>query len=248
MVTTKDGFFNITVASVAILLVLTLASSSIAVVKASPGEWIVYDDDESDGGFVSKHLGVKFSIPAGWNKAKILTVKFYVNELPFIYSSTDIAQVRVHVYGANGHTELSSLETTPYQGWLTVDLSGQNIVVDGDFYLTIESLGETGVGIWFDVENPDYRSYYGGPGSWSPPSLIIGVPVDLMIRAEVEQVQTHVEDKTAVGGTILTPQEISIPEGSTALSVPILAYILSLATVALAALVISRNFMKKNNG
>ncbi|MEM3730379.1 MAG: carboxypeptidase-like regulatory domain-containing protein [Candidatus Bathyarchaeia archaeon] len=140
-----------------------------------------YDDGKCDYGVshnVGKHLAVKFSLPYGWLEAKLLTARYYI--------FAGATSFKAHVYGSDGATELtSSLHVTPQgNGWFDVDLTGFNIVVTSDFYVTIEYETDYNPKLGSDASPPiDGFSYEGTPGSWHQKTT-----EDYMIRIVMRQV------------------------------------------------------------
>jgi len=134
----------------------------------------------------------------------------------------------VHIYGSEGTGELtSSFEVTPTSiGWFEVDLSGLDITVTGDFYISIEYPTATlNPPIGYDLADPDGRSYYGTPGSWSPTEW----EGDHMIRAVVQQ------PIAPVGGVILPVDTLAL----------LVAYIIMLVAVAAAAIGLTSALRKR---
>jgi len=188
-------------------------------VEAQPVQEIAYDDGSSDSYSnqdVGYHLAVRFSLPSGWTKAKLLKVRYSIHAIPFGVDPT----FRAHVYDSDGVTELASLVVTPTDtGWFDVDLSALGITLTGDFYVTIEYLMSAQPPIDADTSGPDYRSYRGQPGSWT-----LLTDRDLMIRAVVRK------PTAVVGGVILKP------EGSF-LIVPFILALVILASMLLALII-----------
>jgi len=168
------------------LMVLASSSSVFAAVE------LAYDDGLEDSGFSGVgEYAVRFSLQPGWSSAKLLMALY------FIYASP--AKFRVHVYGS-GVTD-PALDNTPFTtGWSYVDLTAYNIVVTGDFYISIEYLdGAPDIGR--DTTDPiDLRSYgRDNPGDpWQ-----VGTGGDLMIRAVVDPI-------SAVGGVVIPVNKLTI--------------------------------------
>jgi len=183
MLRNRKGFWTF---PVSLLIVLTCFSACIPSCAAQEQEEIAYDDGVSDGWSamgVGGQQAVRFSIP--WGAAWLLTARCYI--------SSDPASFKVHVYGSDGTTELtSSFEVTPTStGWVDVDLGGLNIIVTEDFYISVEHEEQDNPKIGWDGTDPDGRSYYGTPGSWTLFGAAPPPPAgDLMIRAVVQR-PTH---------------------------------------------------------
>jgi len=206
-------------ALIAVLLISALAVTiRMPEAEAQPPVEIVYDDGTSEEGIVppiGQQLAVKFSLPLGLTEAKLLTARYYIHDKP--------ATFRVHIYGSDGTGELilPPLATPSELGWFEVDLSGLDITVTGDFYISIEYLTATlNPSIGNDLSDPDGRSYYGTAGSWTP-TISEG---DYMIRAVVQQ---PISPAPPVGGVIL-------PVDTLALLAPYIAMLMAVAAAAVA--------------
>jgi PKD repeat protein len=94
-----------------------------------------------------------YSLPAGWQSAKIVTVRYYIYANP--------AKFKVHIFDSNRADLITPVEVTPQStGWFDVDLSAWNIVVSGDFYVAIEYAmpGGPDIGSHYPPEWGQYRS------------------------------------------------------------------------------------------
>ena len=138
---------------------------------------LAYDDGSVEGNITAGSAGVqvavRFSLPTGWARAKILTARYFISGYP--------AAFKVRLYGSDGTTELiPSFTVTPTAtGWFDVDIEPP-VEVDGDFYIVMEWETENQPWIGYDVSYPiDLRSYSGD-------YLFTGL--DFMIRAVVQQV------------------------------------------------------------
>ncbi len=191
-----------------VLLTFILILASVVIiwmpnVEAQLTQEIIYDDGayEEGGSYsVGKHLAVKFSLPHGWSEAKLLRARYYI--------LSDSTSFKVHIYDSDGITELTPpLEATPTgKGWFDVDLSGLNIHVMGDFYITIEYETDYRPSIGVDKSPPiDGRSYFGEPGSWNQDA-----DRDHMIRVVMQQI-AHAP--IYQGDLILTGNDVALIEG-----------------------------------
>jgi hypothetical protein len=180
-----------------ILLTIVLAFSMVPSAYAATEE-LKYDDGSATSGYSGPpgyYVAVKFSLPFGWNDAKLITARYYIFGLS---APTDF---NVHIFGSDGSTRLlGPLETTATTlgTWLDVDLSSYNIIVSGDFYVELEFI-ESGFTIGLDNSDPDGRSYENNPDDWHQTTTL-----DIMIRAVVEQYATP------VGGIFYSPDKASI--------------------------------------
>ena len=179
-----------------ILLTIVLAFSIIPSVFAEIE--LKYDDGESDGcdtSFVGNYLAVKFSLPTDWNNARILKARYY-----FV---VDSGNFKVHIFDSDGITELLDppLALGSIPGWFEVDVSTNNIIVTGDFYIAIEFI-ESAVGppcIGFDSDSPLGPSFTGTPGFWGD----FNTGRNIMIRAVVEQANP-------VGGVFYSADKVGL--------------------------------------
>jgi len=164
---------------------------------------IAYDDGTRDGTVshsVGKHLAVKFSLPYGWLEAKLLTARYYIYAGPTSF--------KVHVYDSDGATELTSpLQVTPTgNGWFDVDLTGFNILVTADFYITIEYETDYDPVLGSDASPPiEGRSYDGTPGSWFQKTTL-----DYMIRIVMQQVM---HEPVYQGDLVINGNDVAVIRG-----------------------------------
>lgn len=191
---------SVRVSAVAVLAVVLALSS---VQNAFAAIEIAYDDGDNDGfgasGPAGQFLGVRFSLPPDWSCARLLEARFFKLAQPG-------TNVWVHILNSYGSADLPG--TTRFlfdialnNQWNDADLSAQNIVVTGDFWIAVELIfaGDPIIGEDFDDQPWDRRSYLGYPGVWT----LFGTeetPIDLMIRAVVD----YSPCPSPVGG-ILTP-------------------------------------------
>jgi hypothetical protein len=193
----------------ALAVLLALASTQ----NVSASTEIAYDDGTAESGLSAEppiEHAVRFSLPPGWSSAKILIARYFIWSNP--------ATFRVHVYGS-GVTDPALTVTPVGTGWFNVDLSAYNIVVSGDFYISIEYLS-TVPSIGRDTTGPvDFRSY-----SREPPAFlwVVSGSADLMIRAVVDLI-----GRGAVGGVV-------VPTNTFTVLAPYLAVIGLVATTAIA--------------
>ena len=182
-----------------ILLLMVVIVSTVCFLplqEAKASVELAYDDGTAESGLTAEppiEHAVRFSLQPGWSSAKILIARY------FIWSNPDT--FRLHIYGS-GVTD-PALDVTPAgTGWFVVDLSTYNIVVSGDFYISIEYLSSQGPAIGMDTTSPiDLRTC-----SREPPELLweISESSDLMIRAVVDQVSAP------VGGIVMPPNKLEI--------------------------------------
>lgn len=182
---------------ISILLTIVLAFSIVPSAYAATVE-LKYDDGSTTSGFAGStgyYLAVKFSLPSGWNDAKLITARYYIFGLS---APTDF---NVHIFGSDGSTRLLgplTVTATTLQSWLDVDLSSYNIIISGDFYVAMEFITRAPT-IGLDFSDPDGRSYENNPSDWHQATTL-----DMMIRAVVE------EYNTPVGGIYAPTDRLSI--------------------------------------
>jgi hypothetical protein len=180
-----------------VFLTIVLTFSIIPSAYAATVE-LFYDDGSTTTGFAGGpgyYLAVKFSLPSGWNDAKLITARYYILGLS---APTDF---NVHIFGSDGSTRLLgplTVTATTLQTWLDVDLSSYNIIVSGDFYVAMEFITRAPT-IGLDFSDPDGRSYENNPDDWHQTTSL-----DIMIRAVVEQYATP------VGGIYAPNDKLSI--------------------------------------
>ena len=118
---------------VAVFLISTLAMTMrMPEAEAQLTQEIAYDDGTAESGrscSTGFHSAVKFSLPSGWSEGRLLTARYYIWGAAVSF--------KVHIYGSDGTTELtSSFEVTPTStGWFDVDLSALGLTVTEDFYI-----------------------------------------------------------------------------------------------------------------
>lgn len=175
---------------VALRLLLVAAFTSLLILSSTQAVFAAterkYDDGECNGGtYLDKGgcLAVRFSLPSGWSRAKVITARFYKYGPPG-------TEVKVHILASDGVTEL----TAPFNhdmtsnGWNDIDPSGRRIIVAGDFYVAFEYLFDEDPALGFDIDPPwSGRSYWKHniADNWiqqGPPYT----PLNYMIRAVVD--------------------------------------------------------------
>jgi len=183
--------------------ILTILLSSSFMQGAFAQTELAYDDGVADGRSgmgVGGYQAVLFTLPDGWFKARIMKARYYLFDKP--------AAFKVHIIGSDGTTDLLTPppEVTPTStGWFEVDLTACNLEVSGDFYVTIEYETFDSPGIGWDGTDPNGRSYYGSPGSWTLLGSFPQPPAgDLMIRIVMGQVTVP------VGGILFSVNKLAI--------------------------------------
>lgn len=146
---------------------------------------IAYDDgtpETTSSLDIGMHLAVRFFLPSGLSRAKLLTARIYK-------AGRGGVNMRVHILESDGVTELTvpfSFTLAVEGAWNDADLGARNIVVSDVFYITVEYLVYYDPLIGRDTTNPKSRSYYGRPGSWN----LVSNGENVMIRAVVEPLIT----------------------------------------------------------
>jgi hypothetical protein len=166
--------------------------------NAFAATWLSYDDGAPNGYDIpnpGEHRAVRFSLPSGWSAARILTIRYHINQNGTYGNPMNFG---AHIYLADGSTSIFSQSVAVALGWVDVDLTSYNLVVTGDFYVSIETV-DLFPGIDYDTDSPLGPSFQGTPGNW------IGFDQgrNIMIRAEVDRV-------TPVGGVASPVNKLEI--------------------------------------
>jgi hypothetical protein len=187
-----------------ILLTVVLALSMIPNVSAQTE--LFYDDgteegyDCCDGG--DQFYAVKFSLPAGWSDARLLSVSFYKTDMEISAEADDF---KVHIYDSDLTTELITpfvfTIEPPGGAWKDVILPS-TVIVSSEFYVAAEWLqGDPCIGE--DTNDPDGRTYHKvSVGDWTQINSF-----DIMFRATVEEYE---EIPHSVGGIYASNDKLSI--------------------------------------
>ena len=185
---------------------VSLASSVFA------STWLYYDPQSSytTGELAQSERGdmkaVRFSLPAGWTSARILTGRFYIaawEGYPFTLRILN-------------HDRTATLYTSPQvtptsDGWFDVDVSSANIIVAGDFHIAMEWTDDNDV--FGDIWDAPSLGFTGGPtdrswkftGSWLQETGRF-----YAIRAEIENTQEPEGEPSAVGGDVFQIDKLAI--------------------------------------
>lgn len=172
---------------IAVLLLSVLIL--VAIQNVSAATELGYDDGSRDthqGPSQGSYRAVKFELADfDLRVVKLLKVRFYINNPA---GGPSPQPVEVHVLASDGITPLiTPINIVPGTNWHWEEVALPEIMVSGSFYIAIRwqtDFGEPDIGI--DNTDPSDRSYRGNPGSWTP------ITNDLMIRVEVEQIDTTV--------------------------------------------------------
>jgi len=129
-----------------------------------------------------------FGFSGSW---KLLTARFYQSTVETAHD-----QVELHVLNSDGSGDLAGstpVTFTTITGWNDVDLSGQNIIVSGDFWIAYRWLGQfLAPCLATDTPSLHGRSFSGSPGSWT-------LDDDYWIRAVISSLCGG----AAVGGVLM---------------------------------------------
>jgi len=142
---------------------------------------IAYDDgrpETTSSLDVGMHLAVKFSLPSGVSRAKLVRARIFK-------AGRSGIEMRVHILESDGAKELTmpfNVSLAVEGAWNDANVSARNILVSDIFYVTIEYLMYYDPLIGRDTSNPKGRSYYGHPGSWN----LVDNSENVMIRAVIE--------------------------------------------------------------
>ena len=122
---------------------------------------LYYDDGGAELGFAASAgviAAVRFSAHS-LESVQVLKLRYYV--------WGEMKSIRVHVLDLNQRSIYSRV-VTPTSGWYSVDISGDSVLVDGDFYVGWQWISESPNGPWlgFDKDPPyNKRSYLGSEGN-----------------------------------------------------------------------------------
>ncbi|KON27902.1 hypothetical protein AC481_03180 [miscellaneous Crenarchaeota group archaeon SMTZ-80] len=187
-----------------IFLTIVLAFSMIPSLSAQTQ--LFYDDgseedyDCCDGG--DEFYAVKFSLPAGWSHAKLLSVSFFKTDMEISAEADDF---KVHIYDSDLTTELITpfvfTIEPPGGAWKVVTLPS-TVIVTTEFYVAAEWLhGDPCIGK--DTNSPDGRTYHKvSAGDWIQINSF-----DIMFRATVEEYE---EIPHSVGGIYAPNDKLNI--------------------------------------
>jgi len=136
-------------------------------------------------------------------------------------------QLELHILTSDGTGDLPGttpvIFTTTHGGWNDIDLSGQNIIVSGDFWIAYKWLGPNNSPCIAYEYSSTGRSFKGSPGSWTQ------FDDTYMIRAVVDPLP---EPSAPVGGVVT-------PVNKTEVLIPLLALV-GLFTVISAVLAVRK--------
>jgi hypothetical protein len=111
---------------------------------------------------------------------KLLTARFYQSAVETAHD-----QVELHVLNSDGSGDWpgsTPVTFTTITGWNDISLSGQNIIVSGDFWIAYKWLGQFQAPcLALEYSAVDGRSFNGSPGSWTVDSSY-----DYLIRAVLD--------------------------------------------------------------
>jgi len=196
------------------LAILVLILLAYPIPAQAARTWLIYDNGWTPttsagiaptgptAGYLS---AVLFSLPGGWSGAKVLIARYWIydtakNCLPAECALLPPVFFGARVYDAN-LKEIGTANATiatPIRGpggWFDVDLSGQNIIVTGNFYVGIEwtqlqeKLAPIEPSIGYEWAEPSYHRSYSGfvdPQGKVNFSTNATESTNLMIRVEVE--------------------------------------------------------------
>jgi N-acyl-D-amino-acid deacylase len=165
---------------------------------------LAYDDGDAETGWFKKSAGlggydaVRFSPP--FQSCQILTVKYYIRSSPASFS--------VLILDANRRSVYDKPATPTTEGWFEIDLSKENIVVDGDFYAAMKWTIPEKPSLGADQTKPDGRSFFvDADGTWQTYAEVnkevtkSNKDGDFMIRVTVDRpkakITLQVEPNTA---------------------------------------------------
>jgi hypothetical protein len=171
-----------------LIMIVLSASTFLPIQEVKASTWLFYDDGVPEGG-VGGPLAVKYSLPSGWTKAYIYTIKFYIHSLNPTSGPDGPHTFESDFYDSDGKTKLPYPSTIvgplTSTGWLEIDVTSKNIEVSGDFYVSYVGHIPNPMSVAEDTENRPVDTYYwnSGTGQWTGWGNI----VHAFIRVEVSQ-------------------------------------------------------------
>jgi hypothetical protein len=138
-----------------------------------------------------------FGLSGSW---KLLTARFYQSA-----DETAHDQLELHVLNSDGSGDWpgsTPVTFTTITGWNDVDLSGQNIIISGDFWIAYKWLGQFDAPcVALESSALDGRSFHGAPGDWT-----LDDTYDYMIRAVIDSLG----GPAPVGGTVEPVSKLTV--------------------------------------
>jgi len=153
---------------------------------------IKYDDGSAETSWTWTRYGlggmfaVRFTPP--YTPCLLTEARYYIDEVP--------ATFKVRILDSNKNDVLSALTVTPSStGWYDVDLAGQKITIEGDFYIGLEQTVASKPYLGFDETDPDERSWFvEKDGEWKSSARATAEAHspdgDFMIRALVQPIDS----------------------------------------------------------
>jgi hypothetical protein len=183
-------------AALAAMLVLSLTQNVFAVMELSyeGGAEESYSCPLQNNWRAVRFVFSDFSLSGSWG---LLTARFYQSAVETAHD-----QVELHVLISDGSSDWpgsTPVTFTTTTGWNDIDLSGQNIIVSGDFWIAYKWLGQFQapcIGLEFSAL--DGRSFFGAPGGWT-----LDDTYDYMIRAVIGST-------ASVGGVVEPVNKLTI--------------------------------------
>jgi len=169
-----------------LMIVIVSTVSFLPIQEARASIELAYDNGAWMGSFAAGYGGVRFSLPTGVSSARLLTVRYYPIKPVGANPSGDVT---VYITGADHVTLLASpLTTTPtsFNTFVNLDVSGLNIVVQGDFFVVIYIPPTSTQWIGGDSGPGAGRSYSGASLAALDPGVYDSFSVNCMIRAVID--------------------------------------------------------------
>jgi transglutaminase-like putative cysteine protease len=161
---------------------------------------LVYDDGTSEWSWWKTSAGVggydavRFSPP--FESCQVVTVKYYIRSSP--------ASFNVLILDANRRSIFDKSATPTAEGWFEIDLSKENIILDGDFYAAMKWIVPEKPALGADETKPDGRSFFvAADGTWQTYADVRKIKDgDFMIRATVDRpkVKVALQVEPNIGG------------------------------------------------
>lgn len=196
------------------LLLIAIVVSAISFLpfqEVNASTWLLYDDgvpESSTGGPVA----VKYSLPSGWTKAYIYTIKFYIYRIDLTGPQT----FKSDFYDSDGKTKLPYPSTIvgplTSTGWLEIDVTTKNIEVSGDFYVTYVGHNPNPSSVALDTENRPVDTYYwnSGTGQWTSWGNIVHAFIRVEVSQDPPPTPTPTTPLTPVSGLVIRTNKLEI--------------------------------------
>lgn len=194
-----------------LIAVVVSAISFLPIQEVKASTWLFYDDgvpELSTGG----PAAVKYSLPSGWTKAYIYTIKFYIYKIDLTGPQT----FKSDFYDSDGKTKLPYPSTIvgplTSTGWLEIDVTSKNIEVSGDFYVSYVGHNPNPSSVALDNENRPVDTYYwnSGTGQWTSWGNIVHAFIRVEVSQDPPPTPTPTTTLTPVSGLVMHTNKLEI--------------------------------------